>query len=114
MRVKDIVYKRILCMPDEILGEIIQSLNMYGIPMLDNGGRFRFEQLREDCIMTLKRLEESEKPDPETGIRYQLCFLMATIQRLVGIRMFLPFIYALGGSPVKVNEKERLVIKEVT
>jgi len=85
------VLKRIQNIDLNMLNNIIDKLAMYGIIFYNNYGEFEFNKFKNDCYKTHKLLYKNNKPDPDIGIKYQLCDFMSAIQSIVGIRNLAEF-----------------------
>lgn len=87
------VQKRIDDINFDLFCDIIDKLQIYGVNLYNGEGEWDFDQFRRDCQNTYKLLYKNDVPDPETGIKYQLCDFMSAVQALVGIRNITEFIY---------------------
>ncbi len=83
------VNKRIQTIDLNLLCDMVDKFERYGVKFYNRKGEFVFNKFKKDCIKTSKLLFKNDKP--VNDIRYQLCDFMSAVQTIVGIRNIAEF-----------------------
>jgi len=90
MSIEETIAKRIYSIDYDVLKRITDTLNLYGVNLLDNQGKFNLKEFRNDYFKTYDLLFKNDIP--VNGIRYQLCNFVSAVQEIVGLRNFYRFL----------------------